>query len=268
MKVLALAALALACASHAPPAPDTLPAMDIHSHAQPRRVRVTHLDLNLAIDMSARVLRGTASLDLERPDRAAPLVLDAQGLVIESVRAEDGRVLRHELGPEQKNVGSALTIELGPSDARVTIAYHTTERSDALQWLAPEQTAGGKQPFLFTQGQSIFTRTWIPSQDTPGVRITYAARIVAPPELTVVMSAEQLGRGADGAFRFRMTHPIPCYWSRWPVASWPSGRSRRAAASGPSPAWSSGRAASSRTARPWCARPRSSSGRTAGDATT
>ena len=33
----------------------------------------------------------------------------------------------------------------------------------------------------------------------------------APAGLTPVMSAEQLGRGADGAWRFRMTEPIPPY---------------------------------------------------------
>jgi aminopeptidase N len=116
-----------------------------------------------------------------------------------------------QLGPEDKNIGSALTIELIWADTSVRVAYHTTSRSDALQWLEPEQTADRAAPFLFTQGESIFTRTWIPLQDSPGVRITYDARVRGPAGQTIVMSAEQAGKGADGVFRFRMDRPIPPY---------------------------------------------------------
>ena len=91
------------------------------------------------------------------------------------------------------------------------IRYRTTERSEAMQWLAPAQTAGGKQPFLFTQGQSILTRSWIPLQDSPGVRISYEARIRCPENLTAVMSAERLGKDSLGVWRFQMEQAIPPY---------------------------------------------------------
>lgn len=215
---LASSLCAAACVSREPAgvpahvsAMDQRLATDLHSHARPELVRVTHVDLDLSVDMAAKRVAGNVTLSLVRTDRAAPLVLDAQGLALESVRGADGKPRKFELGPEDKNLGAALTIELAPADERVTIAYHTTEHADALQWLAPEQTAGGKHPFLFTQGESIFTRTWIPLQDSPGVRVTYNARVRAPQGLTAVMSAEQLGRDADGAFRFEMKHPIPSY---------------------------------------------------------
>jgi leukotriene-A4 hydrolase len=212
MKLLLAALTAFSVACVAPrSATSPPPPMDQHSHSQPHRVRVTHVALDLAIDMDAKTISATATLSLARADRSAPLALDATGLAIESVKGKDGGARRFELGPAEKDLGSALTIELAPADDRVEIAYRTTDRSDALQWLAPEQTADRKKPFLFTQGQSIFTRTWIPLQDSPGVRITYEARVKAPKGLTVVMSAHQLGQDADGAFRFRMPHPIPSY---------------------------------------------------------
>jgi len=199
--------------SEAPaPAARTRPIpMDVHSHSQPNRVRVTHVALDLDLDLQARRAAGAVELDLERLDLQAPLVLDAMALEIQGVSGPEGEPREWELGPADTRLGSPLTIRLRPADRRVRIAYRTTGGAQAMQWLAPEQTAGGRRPFLFTQGQSILTRSWIPLQDTPGVRVTYAAEIRAPEGLTPVMSAEQLGRGADGAWRFAMQLPIPSY---------------------------------------------------------
>ncbi|MBL8857143.1 MAG: M1 family metallopeptidase [Planctomycetes bacterium] len=185
--------------------------MDIHSHAQPTRVRVTHVSLDLDVDFAAKRLTGTAELTLDRRDATAPLVLDQQGLAIESVTGTDGSPRVFEVAPEHDHLGSAFTIQLAAQDAKVRVHYATTEHALALQWLDPEQTAGGKHPFLFTQGQAVFTRTWIPLQDTPGVRVTYDATIRVPPALTAVMSAERVGEGQNGVFRFRMPHAIPSY---------------------------------------------------------
>lgn len=185
--------------------------MDHHSYAEPELVRVTHASLDLEVDHEERELRGTVVLSLDRADHESPLVLDTKGLVVESVAGTDGGGRNWSFGPEDAILGSALTVELLWADKTVRIAYRTTERSDALQWLGADQTADRAAPFLFTQGQSIFTRTWIPIQDSPGIRITYDARVRAPQGQTVVMSAEMVGPGEDGAFRFRMDRPIPSY---------------------------------------------------------
>lgn len=208
LPALGFALVASACSAFGRASP--LP-MDIHSHAQPNRVRVKHASLDLELDFERQEARGSVRLDLERLDPKAELVLDAQALVIEAVEGEDGKPRTFELGPEDKQFGSALTIALGASDRSVLVRYHTTKATQALQWLAPEQTHDKKSPYLFTQGQAILTRTWIPLQDSPGVRLTYEARITCPDGLTPVMSAEQLGRGKDGAWRFRMPQAIPSY---------------------------------------------------------
>ena len=79
----------------------------------------------------------------------------------------------------------------------------TNPGAEALQWFEPQQTAGKQFPYLFSQGEAILTRTWIPTQDSPGIRQTWTARIAAPKDLNVVMSAEMLG--ADPQWKVLLT---------------------------------------------------------------
>lgn len=186
---------------------------DPHSFAEPWRVKVRHLDLELRVDFDNRQLVGTATYQLERIERDAPLVLDTRDLVIERIDQGTGhQPARFELGLSQRARGSQLTIHLAPESDVVRIHYRTSPRAAALQWLRPEQTAGKKLPFLFTQSQAILARTWIPCQDSPGVRMTYSAKVQVPRELIALMSATNpTVRSESGEYEFRMPQAIPAY---------------------------------------------------------
>src|SRR6185503_5408776 len=68
------------------------------------------------------------------------------------------------------------------------------------------------QPFLLSQSQAILARTWVPCQDTPGVRFTYDATLRVPTNLLALMSAESpQARNETGVYQFRMPQPIPSY---------------------------------------------------------
>ena len=197
-------------------APAPIVAADTHSYAKPQMARVTHVALDLTADFAARRLRGTATLDIHRAASSREIVLDAKDLTITSVRDTAGTVLTHRLGASDPILGAPLTVELPAGVNRIVIEYATSPTAGALQWLEPAQTAGRQHPYLFSQGQAILTRTWIPTQDSPGIRQTYSARITVPPALRAVMSAEQRtpeGRetSAGRTFEFALEQPIPPY---------------------------------------------------------
>ncbi|HYC98963.1 M1 family metallopeptidase [Brevundimonas sp.] len=193
---------------------------DIHSYALPGIARVTHVALDLAADFAAMTLSGTAALDVTAEPGANEIVLDVRNLDIQDVRDAAGNPLQFETGPDDPILGQPLTIRFpafAPGERRrIVVRYSTRPDAAALQWLTPAQTAGGQKPFLFSQGQAILTRTWVPTQDSPGIRQTWDARITAPSDLRVAMSAEALGGGEPAgpgqtAWRFRMTNPVPPY---------------------------------------------------------
>lgn len=196
---------------------------DVHSYARPEIARVNHVALDLTTDFATGSLTGTAALDITAEPGAEEIILDVRNLDIQEIRDASGAPLRFQIGADDPTLGQPLTIRFpafAPEEKRrIVIRYATRPDAAALQWLTPVQTAGGRQPFLFSQGQAILTRTWVPTQDSPGIRQTYSARIVAPADLKVVMSAESLtpegeavaGRTDQRAWRFRMTNPVPPY---------------------------------------------------------
>jgi leukotriene-A4 hydrolase len=222
---LLLPVLMLAACAAPPPAPTAaaepaLPPLDVnhdyHSYANTSDFRTEHLRLDLGVDFTRRVLEGTVELQLRRLTGAPELVLDTRDLDILSVEtdAEHGlwSAAAFSVGARDAILGSPLKITMAPTADRVRIKYTTRPEASGLQWVTPEQTAGRKHPFLYSQSQAIHARSWIPMQDTPQVRSTYEARIRAPKELLAVMSAvNQPNAKRDGDYTFEMPQPVPSY---------------------------------------------------------
>ena len=192
-------------------------ARDIHSFARPEIARVTHVALDVGADFQTRRIEGTATLDIQARPGAKEIILDSKGLEIGAVSDGRGQPLNWKLGAADPILGQPLIIEIGPDTEQIRIGYKSAPDAAALQWLSPQQTAGKQHPFLFSQGQAILNRTWIPTQDSPGIRQTWEARITVPAELTAVMSGENLtpeGQAASGgkrSFTFRMDKPVAPY---------------------------------------------------------
>lgn len=216
--MLALILLALAPLTPAALALDR--ANDEHSYAQPALVKIAASDLDLRVDFGSRTLRGHVDHRLAWADPAAAgpvdLVLDTRALTIERVQARQGdgrwQSVDFALASADPIFGSKLTITLPQRFDTVRLRYRTSPDASGLQWMTPTMTAGGKKPLLFSQSQSIHARSWVPLQDTPGVRFTYTARIRTAPGLMALMSANNdPAARADGDYRFAMAQPIPSY---------------------------------------------------------
>ena len=199
-----------------PEADVTAPVTDEHSYAQPHRVVIEDLALDLALDFDSRTLAGTATYTLDWKDgEAAELVLDTRDLTIEAVEGDAGsgwQPLEHALDDADPVFGSRLAIQAPGQPAQVRVTYRTSPEASGLQWLEPSMTEGGELPFMFSQSQAIHARSWVPLQDTPGVRYTYSARITTRPDVMVLMSADNdpdARRG--GEFTFSMPQKIPSY---------------------------------------------------------
>ncbi|MGW6281735.1 M1 family metallopeptidase [Kribbella sp. NPDC055071] len=187
---------------------------DRHSYAEPALVRTTHLELDLALDFSAKVLAGTATHTLAWSGSGDRFVLDTRDLTVlavEGASSGDWEPLEYSLALPDQELGSALTIRTAHHE-RVRISYRTAPTATGLQWLEPSMTAGGVLPFMFSQSQAIHARSWVPVQDTPSVRFSYAAHVTAPPELMVLMSADNgTTSRRTGSYDVVMPEPIPSY---------------------------------------------------------
>lgn len=184
---------------------------DVHTSAQPDKAVVTHLNWDAKVDFEAKKISATATWDIKTSEGADEIIFDTYGLKILNV-AVDGQPAEYKVGEFDEHLGKALTINLTEGAKQVSITYETGDSARALQWLDAEQTAGKKLPFMFTQSQAILARTWVPTQDSPGIRFTYDAKVEVPNTMIALMSAENpKERNESGVYTFKMPQPIPSY---------------------------------------------------------
>ncbi|XP_032519652.2 leukotriene A-4 hydrolase isoform X1 [Danaus plexippus] len=193
----------------------SLSPLDPSSFSRPEQAIIKHVDLSYDVDFEKKVLNGVSVLTIEVLDYIENVVLDTSELDIKSIELKDGTALQFKLGDPVPNYGSKLTIDLPQSAApeqhlQIKIKFNTSPNATALQWLDANQTSGKKHPYLFSQCQPIHARSILPCQDTPAVKFTYEAEVIAPEKFTVLMSAIRLNANANKT-SFSQPVPIPSY---------------------------------------------------------
>ncbi|WP_291286850.1 hydrolase/aminopeptidase [Flavobacterium sp.] len=187
--------------------------IDEHSYSKPELAVVKHLDLDIKVDFNTQTITGKASWQIDNISKGNEIIFDENTLNITKVTlGDEEKETKFELGADTEFHGKPLHITIEPNTTKVNIYYNTTKEAVALQWLKPEQTADKKKPFLFSQGESVWSRTWIPCQDSPGIRFTYNAKITVPKDLLAVMSAVNPQKKNDtGVYTFKQDKAIPSY---------------------------------------------------------
>lgn len=187
-----------------------------HSFSNVDSIYTKHLHLDLKVDFIEKKISGVARHQMINSGTKRA-IFDIKGLKI--LKVTSGEVnnetnRKYEIGKETNNkiLGKPLIIDIDKNTAFVNIYYETTKESEALDWLDSTLTSSKEKPFLYTQGQAILTRTWIPIQDVPSNRITYSADLSVPTDLLAVMSASNpKSKNKEGIYHFEMKQAIPCY---------------------------------------------------------
>lgn len=185
---------------------------DPHSYSRPAEAKVTHLKWTAIINFDTKIIDGIASWSIETSIAADSIILDTKDLDIEKITLDENTAAEFRLGRKDPILGQSLSIAIKPETRSINIHYQTSPDAEAVQWLSAQQTAGKKFPFLFTQSQAILARSWVPCQDTPGIRFTYEADVTVPKELIALMSASNpKEKNSTGQYHFEMKQPISSY---------------------------------------------------------
>jgi len=184
---------------------------DMHTFSNSDEAKIKHLNWEAFVDFENKIINAIAQFDIEKYPNAEKIILDTKGLDIEKVWSNDQVSIDYELKSKDDLLGTALLIPINKSTHTISIAYKTKPNAEALQWLNPNQTSGN-QPFLFSQSQAILCRSWIPIQDSPGIRFTFNAKVEVPKGFLALMSASNPQEvDTTGVYEFQMEQPIPAY---------------------------------------------------------
>lgn len=173
------------------------------------------------VDFESKKILGGVLIRLASPTQGI-FDLDTRSLKVLWCRTGDGREIPSELGGSNPIFGSRLRLDLPERTREIIIEFETTDGSTALDWLAPEQTAGRRLPYLYSQCQPHHARSIFPCQDSPRARFRFTAAITVPKGHTAVMAAASTGshEGANPnttTFTFDMPQPIPSYLTAFAV---------------------------------------------------
>lgn len=187
---------------------------DPHTYSNLDEIRTQHLELDLEVNFTNKTVYGVARHQMSKHE-CDTAIFDIKELEIKKItlgKKGDETSTDFVIGKNDELLGQALCVKISPTTEWINIYYQTTEKTEALDWLDPQLTAGKKNPFMYTQGQAILTRSWIPTQDSPLNRFTYSADVKVPENLFAVMSASNPEvRNETGVYHFEMDQKIPSY---------------------------------------------------------
>ena len=120
--------------------------MDLHTLSNYTDLPIQHTDINLEVNFEQKKLSGFVTHKIAEKSSVRELILDTKYLRIDSIQDQNKNTLSFSMGDFDELFGQSLKIQLKEQTKSVTIFYETTEKTEALDWLMPNQTAGKISP--------------------------------------------------------------------------------------------------------------------------
>ncbi len=160
-----------------------------------RPIDVTRIALDLTVDLEARSVAGTATLELTalRPLRHVSLdAVDHEVAEVVALRAGDVAPLEHAYD------GSRLVVDLGREvprgeGVRLRVRYRVREPKAGLHFFGPSAEEPDVPYQVWSQGESTYNRYWFPCVDHPDERQATALTARVKPGLTVISNGDLRG---------------------------------------------------------------------------
>jgi aminopeptidase N len=175
-----------------------------------RPFAVTHLDLDITLEVPERSLRATATLEVRRTDPTAEAVeFDAVGFEIADVRVDeatsecnyDGRKLR-------------VPVDLARANVRVTVSYRATPRR-GLYFIEPDEHYPNKPRQVWSQCQEEDARHWFPCDDSPHAKMTTQITAHVPSGWFALSNGKLVSSDSSGSgesvYRYALAEPHSSY---------------------------------------------------------
>jgi aminopeptidase N len=174
-----------------------------------RPFAIVHLALEIALDVGAKSIRATATLDVRRIDPSVDeLVLDAVGFGVREVTV-DGR------SATWRYDGQVLGVPWGSRDrALVVVTYRATPRR-GLYFIEPDEHYPDRPRQVWSQCQEEDARHWIPCHDSPHLKMTTELTARVPSGWYALSNGALVSNDrpavGDWTYHWRMDEPHASY---------------------------------------------------------
>lgn len=191
------------------------PGRDTALYSADRPVDFLHLDLDLRFTsegIEQRRCAGRATYTLRpRAPRVDSVRLDAADLKIREIRLQ-GREEPLNFSYDDRVATVALPATLTPETTfKLEVDYEIVEPSEGMYFILPNASRPDRPVAVYTMGEPLEARHWLPTHDWPNERFTTDMRITVPEGLTAVANGELVSRREreDGGATFHYRHDVP-----------------------------------------------------------
>lgn len=175
---------------------------DTPRYTPDRPFDMKHIKLELAPDLEKKHVAATATLSLAPLRPAASVTLDAVDFQTHEVRGAlgEGPATEWKYRNDGKQIEVFFPETVAPgTQITLTIRYSLSEPKDGLHFFQPSEDDPDAPYQLWSQGQALENRYWVPSFDHPGERQTTEVIATVDDRFQVLSNGKLLGKQPAGA---------------------------------------------------------------------